>query len=205
MRERERASGNLGSDTHIPHPWDGCYGHICCKCMYRLPERPRDETQRRIRNKGIALQLPSLCPSFEVGVDAGQNSFFQGLRSGVLFDYVCRFDCHRCEWPDWVGGEPNPGTTSDCRQCLGSKYEWLGDGGLGHSIAQSVWARAYYQQQRYQGKDHHAAVGALAFKWIRMVGELDQKPVPKIIDFGTQIFSFAAYWPPASNKRREQL
>jgi transposase len=45
-----------------------------------------------------------------------------------------------------------------------SFHEWAG-----HSIAQSVWARAYYQQQRERGKDHHAAVRALAFKWIRIV------------------------------------
>jgi transposase len=43
-------------------------------------------------------------------------------------------------------------------------HEWAG-----HSIAQSTWARAYYQQQRARGKDHHAAVRALAFKWIRIV------------------------------------
>src|SRR5262249_56160803 len=45
-----------------------------------------------------------------------------------------------------------------------SFHEWAG-----HSIAQSVWARAYYQQQRERGNDHHAAVRALAFKWIRIV------------------------------------
>src|SRR3979411_1410496 len=45
-----------------------------------------------------------------------------------------------------------------------SFHEWAG-----HSIAQSVWARAYYQQQRQRGKDHHAAVRALAFKWIRIL------------------------------------
>ena len=39
-----------------------------------------------------------------------------------------------------------------------SFHEWAG-----HSIAQSVWARAYDQQQRQRGKDHHAAVRALAF------------------------------------------
>ncbi len=42
-------------------------------------------------------------------------------------------------------------------------HEWAG-----HSIAQSAWARAYYWQQRAKGKDHHAAVRALAFKWIRI-------------------------------------
>src|SRR5262245_25655458 len=45
-----------------------------------------------------------------------------------------------------------------------SFHEWAG-----HSIAQSTWARAYYQQQRDRGSDHHAAVRALAFKWIRIV------------------------------------
>jgi transposase len=45
-----------------------------------------------------------------------------------------------------------------------SFHEWAG-----HSISQSVWARAYYQRQRERGKEHHAAVRALAFKWIRIV------------------------------------
>jgi transposase len=45
-----------------------------------------------------------------------------------------------------------------------SFHEWAG-----HTIAYSVWARAYYQQQRERGNDHHAAVRALAFKWIRIV------------------------------------
>ncbi len=39
----------------------------------------------------------------------------------------------------------------------------------GYSIAQSEWARAYYQQQRSKGNTHHEAVRALAFKWIRIV------------------------------------
>lgn len=39
----------------------------------------------------------------------------------------------------------------------------------GHSIAQSEWARVYYQLQCRRGKKHHAAVRALAFKWIRIV------------------------------------
>jgi transposase len=45
-----------------------------------------------------------------------------------------------------------------------SFQEWAG-----HSIAKSVWARAYYRQQRKQGHDHHAAVRSLAFKWIRIL------------------------------------
>jgi transposase len=45
-----------------------------------------------------------------------------------------------------------------------SFHEWAG-----HSIGYSVWARSYYRQQRSKGADHHAAVRALAFKWIRIV------------------------------------
>ncbi len=34
---------------------------------------------------------------------------------------------------------------------------------------QSPWAHAYYEAQRARGKSHHAAVRALAFKWIRII------------------------------------
>jgi transposase len=37
------------------------------------------------------------------------------------------------------------------------------------SIRKSIWARAYYQMQRDRGKKHHAAIRALAFKWIRIM------------------------------------
>jgi transposase len=39
----------------------------------------------------------------------------------------------------------------------------------GESIRHSFWARAYYEQQRARGKSHHAAVRALAFKWVRII------------------------------------
>lgn len=38
-----------------------------------------------------------------------------------------------------------------------------------HSLAQSAWAKAYYHMQRQRGKKHHAAIRALAFKWIRIL------------------------------------
>ena len=38
-----------------------------------------------------------------------------------------------------------------------------------HSIPSSPWARQYYLQQRSKGMRHHAAVRALAFKWIRIL------------------------------------
>jgi transposase len=38
-----------------------------------------------------------------------------------------------------------------------------------HSTAKSEWAREFYQRQRNKGMRHHAAVRALAFKWIRIL------------------------------------
>ena len=38
-----------------------------------------------------------------------------------------------------------------------------------HSIAKCTWARAFYDMQIGKGKRHHAAVRALAFKWIRVL------------------------------------
>jgi hypothetical protein len=37
------------------------------------------------------------------------------------------------------------------------------------SIPQSPWAAAFYRLQRARGKGHHAAVRALAFRWIRII------------------------------------
>lgn len=47
-----------------------------------------------------------------------------------------------------------------------------------HSIARSLWARAYYQLQRERGKGHHAAVRALAYKWIRILFRCWQERQP---------------------------
>ena len=46
------------------------------------------------------------------------------------------------------------------------------------SIRYSEWARAYYDLQRGRGKDHHAALRALAYKWIRIIFRCwkDRKP-----------------------------
>jgi len=38
-----------------------------------------------------------------------------------------------------------------------------------HSLAQSAWARDFYEQKRAQGKPHYTVIRALAFKWIRIL------------------------------------
>lgn len=48
----------------------------------------------------------------------------------------------------------------------------------GESIKHSTWARAYYDLQRARGKGHHAALRALAFKWIRILWKCWQSRTP---------------------------
>jgi transposase len=53
------------------------------------------------------------------------------------------------------------------------EWAWL-------STRRSVWARQYYDTQRKRGKSHHAAVRALAFKWIRILYRCWQARTPYI-------------------------
>jgi hypothetical protein len=57
-------------------------------------------------------------------------------------------------------------------------HEWAS-----HSIAFSAWAREFYQWQRGRNKGHHAAVRALAFKWIRILFRCwkDRKPYDEAV------------------------
>jgi len=42
----------------------------------------------------------------------------------------------------------------------------------------SLWAKAHYELQRQRGKDHHAAIRSLAFKWQRIIFCCWQKRIP---------------------------
>ena len=48
----------------------------------------------------------------------------------------------------------------------------------GQSIRFSTWARRYYDQQRGRSNSHHAALRALAFKWIRILFRCWQDRTP---------------------------
>jgi transposase len=51
------------------------------------------------------------------------------------------------------------------------------------SIPRSPWAHAYYEQQKQRGNSHHAALRALAFKWIRIIFRCwkDRKPYDEAV------------------------
>jgi transposase len=83
---------------------------------------------------------------------------------------------HACEIQTYSGIAPV--TKRSGKQCLVQR-RWAAPKFLKqtfhefalHSIGQCRWARAYYTMQKSRGKKHHAAVRALAFKWIRVLFE----------------------------------
>jgi transposase len=62
----------------------------------------------------------------------------------------------RKKWVHWRWNAP-----VFARQTL---VEWAGQ-----STQASVWAKAYYQQQKARGKNHSAILRSLAFKWLRIL------------------------------------
>jgi transposase len=72
------------------------------------------------------------------------------------------------------------------------------------SIQHSFWAHAYYAMQRAKGKEHHAAVRALAFKWIRVIWKCWQTRTPyneviyleSLRKKGSSLLKFAAHHQP---------
>jgi hypothetical protein len=51
--------------------------------------------------------------------------------------------------------------------------EWAGQ-----SVPKCAWAKAYYSHLRAAGKQHQAALRALAFKWIRVLWRCWQDRIP---------------------------
>lgn len=47
-----------------------------------------------------------------------------------------------------------------------------------HSLGRSTWARAYYHRQKARGKQHHAIIRSLAFKWMRILFRCWQNRAP---------------------------
>ena len=73
--------------------------------------------------------------------------------------------------------------------------EWAGQ-----TVRYSFWARAYYEQQKQNGKSHNTIIRSLAFKWIRIVFRCWKDGVPydeakylqSLRDRGSPLLKFAA-------------
>jgi len=94
-------------------------------------------------------------------------------RSGIGIKLRPRYSSSGGLRPSWCAAErPSGFTTSGL---VRSSFVKRSTNGLG---IPSPWARAYYEQQRNRGAGHHAAVRALAFKWIRIAFRCWKDRVP---------------------------
>ena len=50
------------------------------------------------------------------------------------------------------------------------------------SRRQCVWAQTYYEQHRARGHGHHAALRALAHKWLKVILAMKRQPGPDQLD-----------------------
>jgi transposase len=77
-----------------------------------------------------------------------------------------------------------------------SFHEWAAE-----SIRHSIWARACYAKARERGMGHHAAVRALAFKWIRIMFRCwqEKRPYDELAYLTTLKRRGSCLWPVISN------
>ena len=112
-------------------------------------------------DKFITDSLPGAGPALEPRLIAALGS--QRDRFTSAHDMVCCFgiapvteQSGKAKWVHWRWA---------CSKFLRQTFhEWANC-----SIRTCQWARAFYDCQRDKGKGHHAAVRALAFKWIRIL------------------------------------
>jgi len=113
---------------------------------------PRAALFAALPGAGPAL-APRLLVAFGDHLARFPNAHAMQKYSGVA---PVREKSGRQSWTHWRWSAPK-----FLRQ---SFVEWAGQ-----TVQRCAWARAYYDRQRQAGKDHHAILRALAFKWIRIL------------------------------------
>jgi transposase len=136
--------------------------------------------QIRALNEGIETYASRLEELFAEHPDAPLFRSLPGAGPNLAPRLLAAFGSDRERFDDPMQMQQYSGIAPVTEQCGRSRWvhrRWAAPKFVrqtfhefaGHSIRYSAWARAYYEQQRERGKGHHAAVRALAFKWIRIL------------------------------------
>jgi len=123
-------------------------------------DRQIAEAYRENPDRAIMESFPGAGPALEPRLIAAVGSMrerFESANSLACFAGIApvKESSGNSSWIHWRWACPK-----FIRQTF---HEWAGC-----SIRTCDWARQYYDRQRDKGKGHHAAVRALAFKWIRI-------------------------------------
>lgn len=148
----------------------------------------------------LAKQLAALGPSlahleatiaalFATHPDAALFASFPGAGAALAPRLLVAFGTDRRRYPSAAAMQTHTGvapiTVRSGRQCQVC-WRWMTTTFLRqtfvefahHSRRHAPWARAFYAQQRQRGHSHHAAIRALAFKWIRILWRCWQDHTP---------------------------
>jgi transposase len=183
-----------------------CRGDLVEKRLKAIPDAVPLTTDEAIMRSSVleaqllAKQLRALTPSideFEKRIDAlmkehPDGSFFKalpGAGAALAPRLLAAFGTDRkrfataAEVQDYSGIAPVTKRSGKstivhrryaCPKFIRQTFHEFSD----HSRKSSAWAMAYYQSQRTHGKKHHAAIRALAFKWIRILFRCWQNRIP---------------------------
>ena len=123
-------------------------------------DRQIDEVFQSHPDRAIVESFPGAGPALEPRLIAAvgtQRDRFESATNLASFTGIAPVteSSGKSRWIHWRWACPK-----FIRQTF---HEWAGC-----SIQKCGWARAYYDKKRASGKGHHAAIRALAFKWIRI-------------------------------------
>jgi transposase len=123
-------------------------------------DRQIAETYRDHPDRALMESFPGAGPALEPRLIAAAGTMrdrFDSASSMACFAGIApvKESSGKALWVHWRWACPK-----FIRQTF---HEWAGC-----SMRTCDWAREFYDRQRHKGKGHHAAVRALAFKWIRI-------------------------------------
>jgi transposase len=145
-------------------------GTLCIETAVGLLQQMREsiaqfdrqiaETYRDHPDRALMESFPGAGPALEprlIAAVGSQRERFESAESLAAFSGIAPVTeaSGKQLWVHWRWACPK-----FARQTF---HEWAGC-----SIRTCAWAREHYDRQRARGKGHHAAVRAVAFKWIRI-------------------------------------
>ena len=175
LSQGRRHRGAPGGDRQRPAPHHRCGGR-------RAPQPLGPDLRTQLRALIAAIQTfdERIAEVFAAHADHDVFTSFPGAGDVCAPRLAAAFGTDRSRWDSAAELQAHSGIAPvtersgkslwvhhrlACPKFVKQTFHEFAD----QSIRFSRWARAYYDQQRARGNDHHAALRALAYKWIRIL------------------------------------
>jgi transposase len=145
--------------------------------------------QLRAFHKHIPVLEAEIKSVFAAHPDAALFRDLPGAGPALAPRLCVAFGTIRTVYPDPASLQKHAGLApvrEKSGQSLWTHWRWLAPAFLrqsfvewaGQTVKHSAWAKTYYQHMKAKGKEHHAILRALAFKWIRVLWKCWQTRTP---------------------------